>query len=166
MTIRSLLIPAIIAATAALAAPHNALSETTDAQSHAAALLSGTHTHGALEARDYADTRSSSVSADAHASAAALLTGRSAKGQAKSSTRIDAPSAPSAQKDAHARAAALLSGSRTPAEKPLEVSATGRVGEHPAVLVARQWQVRGIDPNQFIVAHPARLALGSRMSDQ
>jgi hypothetical protein len=29
------------------------------------------------------------------------------------------------------------------------------LGEHPAVLVARSWNSRGIDPNTFIVAHPA-----------
>jgi hypothetical protein len=29
------------------------------------------------------------------------------------------------------------------------------LGEHPAVLVARTWNNRGIDPNTFIVAHPA-----------
>ena len=29
------------------------------------------------------------------------------------------------------------------------------VGEHPAVLVARSWSSRGIDPNTFIVMHPA-----------
>lgn len=29
------------------------------------------------------------------------------------------------------------------------------LGEHPAVLVARTWSSRGIDPNTFIVAHPA-----------
>jgi len=33
------------------------------------------------------------------------------------------------------------------------------LGEHPAVLVARTWSARGIDPNTFIVAHPARLEL-------
>jgi len=31
------------------------------------------------------------------------------------------------------------------------------LGEHPAVLVARTWNSRGIDPNTFIVAHPAGL---------
>ncbi|MFL6604847.1 MAG: hypothetical protein ACJ8R9_26420 [Steroidobacteraceae bacterium] len=30
-----------------------------------------------------------------------------------------------------------------------------RLGEHPAVVVARTWNNRGIDPNTFIVAHPA-----------
>ena len=29
------------------------------------------------------------------------------------------------------------------------------LGEHPAVVVARTWSNRGIDPNTFIVAHPA-----------
>jgi hypothetical protein len=29
------------------------------------------------------------------------------------------------------------------------------LGEHPAVLVARTWSSRGIDPNTFIVRHPA-----------
>ena len=29
------------------------------------------------------------------------------------------------------------------------------LGEHPAVLVARTWSSRGLDPNTFIVLHPA-----------
>jgi hypothetical protein len=29
------------------------------------------------------------------------------------------------------------------------------LGEHPAVIVARTWGTRGIDPNTFIVLHPA-----------
>jgi hypothetical protein len=29
------------------------------------------------------------------------------------------------------------------------------LGDHPAVLVARTWSNRGIDPNTFIVMHPA-----------
>jgi hypothetical protein len=29
------------------------------------------------------------------------------------------------------------------------------LGEHPAVIVARTWSSRGIDPNTFIVLHPA-----------
>ena len=33
------------------------------------------------------------------------------------------------------------------------------LGEHPAVLVSKNWSTRGIDPNTFIVAHPARLTL-------
>jgi hypothetical protein len=31
----------------------------------------------------------------------------------------------------------------------------GGLGEHPAVIVARTWNDRGIDPNTFIVLHPA-----------
>lgn len=34
-----------------------------------------------------------------------------------------------------------------------------KLGEHPAVLVARTWNTRSIDPNTFVVAHPARLQL-------
>jgi hypothetical protein len=123
MTSRLLLIPAIVAAVATLGAPHNALSEPVDAQSHAAALLSGVRTPVALEAHDYGDAQSSSVSADAQASAAALLSGRSAVGQVKTSARIDPPSALRAQTDAHAHAAALLSGSRTRAKEPMRVTA-------------------------------------------
>ena len=29
------------------------------------------------------------------------------------------------------------------------------LGEHPAVIVARTWNNRGIDPNTFVVLHPA-----------
>ena len=29
------------------------------------------------------------------------------------------------------------------------------LGQHPAVLVAQKWKTRGIDPNTFIVLHPA-----------
>ena len=29
------------------------------------------------------------------------------------------------------------------------------LGEHPAVIVARTWSTREIDPNTFIVLHPA-----------
>jgi len=29
------------------------------------------------------------------------------------------------------------------------------LGEHPAVIVAREWNSQGIDPNTFIVLHPA-----------
>jgi hypothetical protein len=34
-------------------------------------------------------------------------------------------------------------------------AAAQSLGEHPAVVVARTWSHRGIDPNTFIVAHPA-----------
>jgi hypothetical protein len=29
------------------------------------------------------------------------------------------------------------------------------LAEHPAVIVAREWNSQGIDPNTFIVLHPA-----------
>ena len=31
----------------------------------------------------------------------------------------------------------------------------GTLGEHPTVVVAQNWNNRGIDPNTFIVSHPA-----------
>jgi hypothetical protein len=37
--------------------------------------------------------------------------------------------------------------------------AAEKLGEHPAVIVARNWSARSVDPNTFIVAHPARLQL-------
>lgn len=123
MNSRLLLMPAIVAATVALGAPHSALSEPMDAQSRAAALLSGPRTPGAFEVQDEGDAPSSSVFADAHASAAALLSGRSANGQEKTSVRLDLPSALQTQRDAHAQAAALLSGSRTRAEEPMRTTA-------------------------------------------
>ena len=36
-------------------------------------------------------------------------------------------------------------------------------GEHPAVLVAHRHSAPKIDPNRFIVAHPARGSLSSKM---
>jgi hypothetical protein len=41
---------------------------------------------------------------------------------------------------------------KVPAEAP---AITERLGEHPAALVAQSWSTRGIDPNAFIVRHPA-----------
>ena len=39
---------------------------------------------------------------------------------------------------------------------PLAHSAIAQtLGEHPAVIVARTWSTQGIDPNTFIVQHPA-----------
>ena len=36
---------------------------------------------------------------------------------------------------------------------------SAKLGDHPAVVVARTQAKRGIDPNTFILAHPARLQL-------
>jgi hypothetical protein len=39
---------------------------------------------------------------------------------------------------------------------PLAHSAIAQtLGDHPAVIVARTWSTQGIDPNTFIVQHPA-----------
>ena len=42
---------------------------------------------------------------------------------------------------------------------PPDASAREKLGDHPAVTVAKAWKNRGIDPNTFIVAHPAGLKL-------
>jgi hypothetical protein len=110
MNSRLLLIPALVAATVTFGAPHSALSEPNDAQSHAAALLSGLHAPGKFEAPEHRNASRTPASADAQASAAALLTGRSASGRAKT---LVWPNTERTQGDAHAQAAALLSGSRT-----------------------------------------------------
>lgn len=36
-----------------------------------------------------------------------------------------------------------------------DAQASAQMGDHPAVVVARTQAKRGIDPNTFIVAHPA-----------
>lgn len=113
MNSRLLLIPALVAATVTFGAPRSALSEPNDAQSHAAALLSGLHATGKFAGSDHGNASRSPASADAQASAAALLTGRSASGRAKTLVRIDRPNTQRMQGDAHAQAAALLGGSRT-----------------------------------------------------
>lgn len=43
------------------------------------------------------------------------------------------------------------------ASSPDAPAPVAQLGDHPAVVVART--MRGIDPNTFIVAHPARLQL-------
>ena len=59
-------------------------------------------------------------------------------------------------------AAALVFGS-------LATSAVAEtLGEHPAVIVARTWSTREIDPNTFIVLHPAapRFVAGSQTEER
>jgi hypothetical protein len=128
MTSHLLLMSAIVVATATLGASRNALSEPLDAQSQAAALLSGLHAHGKSQASDQGDVSPSRASADAHASAAALLTGR-AHGQAKTIVRIQPPDIQRTQRDAHAQAAALLSGSRTSGDAKREASPAAGSGK-------------------------------------
>jgi hypothetical protein len=155
MKSRLLAIPAIVAATAAFVIPGSAFAEPRDAQVQAAALLSRPHAPETLQtsAREYG--RSSSAAVDAHASAAALLSGRSTGGSRAASVAIATPIVAHKAVDAHAHAAALLRGSRTANGEEYRLTAAGDLGEHPAVLVARQWSTRGINPNEFIVAHPA-----------
>lgn len=38
---------------------------------------------------------------------------------------------------------------------PPDADVSAQMGDHPAVIVARTQAKRGIDPNTFIVAHPA-----------
>jgi hypothetical protein len=40
-----------------------------------------------------------------------------------------------------------------------DAQASAKLGDHPAVVIARMQTKRSIDPNTFIVAHPARLQL-------
>ncbi len=42
---------------------------------------------------------------------------------------------------------------------PPDAQASAQMGDHPAVVVARTQAKRAIDPNKFIVAHPAGLHL-------
>ena len=38
---------------------------------------------------------------------------------------------------------------------PPDAQVRGKLGDHPAVTVAKAWNNRGIDTNTFIVGHPA-----------
>lgn len=49
---------------------------------------------------------------------------------------------------------------------PPEAPAREKLGDHPAVTVAKAWKNRGIDPNTFIVAHPAGLKLTTSSSSE
>ena len=154
-----LLVPAIVATATALGASGGAHSEALDGQAQAAALLSRPDIAGPVKAQESRYAAPSSAAMDAHATAAALLGGRTSAPQANASVRV-AGSAVSTPLDAHAQAAALLTGSHvTVGESSQSTHRSERLGEHPAVLVAQTWSMRGIDPNTFIVAHPARLQL-------
>jgi hypothetical protein len=145
------LITAIAAATASLSLSTNALA---DAQSQAAALLNPSHTSVSQE------QQSSSVTLDAQAHAAALLSGVRVAREADPSAQLTQSSDARASGDAQAQAAALLSGSQSTVREEARSTATReKLGDHPAVAVAKTWNNRGIDPNAFIVAHPARLQL-------
>jgi hypothetical protein len=157
MNSRLFLIPAILATTAAFGAPADALSAPLDAQAQAAALLSHPQASASSYAREPAPAHSSaSATVDAHARSAALLSGVRIGQDAKSVVNVTRSAV---ALDAHARAAALIGGSRITAENSRISESSEPVGQHPAVLVAQKWRTRGIDPNTFLVAHPARLQL-------
>jgi hypothetical protein len=157
MNSRLFLIPAILATTAAFGAPADALSGPLDAQAQAAALLSHPRTSGSSYAHEPVPAHSSaSAPVDAHARAAALVSGVRIGHDANAAVNV---SRSAVALDAQARAAALLSGTRITAENSRISETSETVGQHPAVLVAQKWRTRGIDPNTFIVAHPARLLL-------
>lgn len=157
MNSRLFLIPAILATTAAFGAPADALSGPLDPQAQAAALLSHPRTSGSSYAHEPPPTHSSaSAPVDAHARAAALVSGVRIGHDANAAVNVTRSAV---ALDAQARAAALLSGMRITAENSRISETSETVGQHPAVLVAQKWRTRGIDPNTFIVAHPARLQL-------
>lgn len=154
-----LLLSTIVAATAGLSVSSNALSSEPDAQSQAAALLSSSNHFVSESTYDRGNTSSQSVTDDAHAHAAALLSGiRTERKEVSNSVEVIPSRATRKSSDAQAQAAALLSGQRV--IESYRITATSeKLGEHPAVVVAQSAGTRGIDPNTFIVAHPARLQL-------
>lgn len=161
-----LLLPVIVATATAFGASSGARSESLDAQAQAGALLNRPHMSGPTKAHEHRYTRSVLTVLDVHTSAAALLSGRTSDSLAGDSDHV-ASAVATKSLDAHAHAATLLRGSDMPVSdglrstqmsKPLEV--------HPAVRVAQTWDTRGIDPNTFIVAHPARLDLLATSSSQ
>jgi hypothetical protein len=122
-----LLIPALLATTAALA-DSAATSPRPDAHAQAAALLSRPQTPATLKLE-----RPSSVETpiDAHASAAALLSGERIAHQPTASSAVREPWYGQMPVDAHSQAAALLSGTRIAGRLPtrgvhdLPTAATG-----------------------------------------
>ena len=147
------LISAIAAATAGFGVSVNALASPSDAQAQAAALLNPTHEFASAGVRNQ-----DSVELDAQAHAAAVLSG--VRAQPENSAQVTQSAASRTTGDAQAQAAALLSSSRSASFEVARTTATReKLGVHPAVAVAQAWKSRGIDPNTFIVAHPARLQL-------
>jgi hypothetical protein len=157
MNSRLFLIPAILAATAAFGASADTVLAPLDAHAQAAALFSHRQPSGLSHAHESAPAQSSALAAaDAHARAAALLSGVHIGHGAAAAVSVTQAAA---EVDVQAQAAALLSGSRITAKSSPISKTRETLGQHPAVLVAQQWSARGIDPNTFIVAHPARLTL-------
>ena len=153
MKSRLLLISILLATSAGVVT--TAQSSEPDAQSQAAALLNPSQTAKSANASGEVNASSQSVGADAQAQAAALLSGTRVN-HGTESARVASSDAEQSL-DAQAHAAALLSGARPTADEVAPSTASVVLGDHPAVIVART--KRGIDPNTFIVAHPARLQL-------
>jgi hypothetical protein len=125
MTLRLLLIPTILAATAAIADTERSASA--DAHVQAAALLSRPQTREALHVGDHRHSPTApSEAADAHARAAALLSGQRPERQAGTFIAAGPRSAARASVDAQAQAAALLSGSRMSANSQSKAQRTLR----------------------------------------
>ena len=159
MKSRLLLIPAILATSAGFVSG-TAVSSQPDAQAQAVALLAPSHPFVSEGTPDQARASSQSAAVDAHAQAAALLSGLRTEQKANPRVQTTRSGAVRTSLDAQAQAAALLSGSRIIVSESAKITAIGeRLGAHPAVVVAQTWNTRGIDPNTFIVAHPARLQL-------
>jgi len=154
MKSRLLLISILLATTAGVVT--TAQSSEPDAQAQAAALLGPSQTAKSANALDEVNTSSQSVGGDAQAQAAALLSGTRSSDGTTESARVASFDAEQSL-DAQAHAAALLSGARPTADAVVPSTASVALGDHPAVIVART--KRSIDPNTFIVAHPARLQL-------
>jgi hypothetical protein len=107
-----LLIAAILEATAAIAHTPSTISDRTDAQARAAALLS--RPHRPVAANSPSDPSPvESTKGDAHARAAALLSGQRTQG---ATTPVPVARGIVVHVDPHEHAAALLSGSRVSRE--------------------------------------------------
>lgn len=123
-----LVIPLILATTAAIAEPpRSQLSRSADAQAQAAALLSP-HTFRTSKGDGHRRSPSpASQAMDAHARAAALLSGSRAPRTGNARGSIGQPSNVRTSGDAHAQAAALLRGSRTSTElrRPAQPAQSG-----------------------------------------
>jgi hypothetical protein len=63
-------------------------------------------------------------------------------------------------------AVATLGLSAAALASPPDAQAGEKLGDHPAVTIAKKWNTRGIDPNTFIVAHPAGLKLTTASSSE
>jgi hypothetical protein len=128
MTLRLFLIPAIFAATAAVADTERFHpSKPADAHARAAALLSRPQTKIALQIDEHRHSSTApSEATDAHARAAALLSGQRPERQVRAAVAVVSRSSARVPADAQAQAAALLSGSRMSANSSSPAQRTPR----------------------------------------